>query len=182
MTQKIAIWAPSQNLSGCIFATKARIYQQSAKSCEVAIPSPHVLMAKFSTLTADISSGVWGTITQLCRVISLQLRHVSTVGKNLLNSNSSPTCPHNMANSAYTSGWDRFGSLGDPCNSNGFRVLAALLHGKRASAKRCSVEQRAPPIFYRAAIAFGIGPHSSLMHCCTKSRRCNYARDRFHSF
>jgi len=31
-----------------------------------------------------------GTITQLCRAISSQLRHVSTIGKNLLNSNVSP--------------------------------------------------------------------------------------------
>jgi len=28
-----------------------------------------------------------GTIAQLCRIISSQLRHVSTIGKNLLNSN-----------------------------------------------------------------------------------------------
>jgi len=38
------------------------------------------------------------TIAQLRRAISLQLRHVSTIGKNLLNSNVSPTCPHNMMN------------------------------------------------------------------------------------
>ena len=29
-------------------------------------------------------------------------------------------------------------------------------------AKLCGVEQRAPPIFYRATIRLGIGPHSSL--------------------
>ena len=40
---------------------------------------------------------------------------------------------------------------GTPCNFNVFRVLAALLH--------CGVEQRTPPIFGRAAITFGIGPH-----------------------
>jgi len=49
--------------------------------------------------------------------------------KNLLSSNMSCTCPHNMAN---------FGPLaaeidpvlwGTPANFNGFRVLAALLHG-----------------------------------------------------
>jgi len=34
-----------------------------------------------------------GTIAQLCRAISLQLRHISTIGKNL-----SSTCPHNMVN------------------------------------------------------------------------------------
>ena len=49
--------------------------------------------------------------------------------KNLLSSNISPACPHNMVN---------FGPLaaeivllvwGTPGNFNGFRVLAALLHG-----------------------------------------------------
>jgi len=74
--------------------------------------------------------------------------------KNLLSSNISSTCPHNMV---------KFGSLaaeivtlvGDtPGNFNGFSVLAAL-----ASAKLCGVEQRAPPIFGRAAITLGIGPH-----------------------
>ena len=70
-----------------------------------------------------------GTIAQLYWAISSQLRHVSTIGKNLLNSNVSHTCPHNMAN---------FGPLalevcwrvwGTPANFNGFCVLAALLHG-----------------------------------------------------
>jgi len=32
-----------------------------------------------------------------------------------------------------------------------------------ASAKLCGVEQRAPPIFDRAAITLGIGPHSSYL-------------------
>jgi len=36
-------------------------------------------------------------IAQLSRAISLQLRHISTIGKKLLNSNISSTCPHNMA-------------------------------------------------------------------------------------
>jgi len=51
---------------------------------------------------------------------------------------------------------------GTPANFNGFRVLAALLHGTLvwASAKLYGVEQRAPPIFGRAAITLGIGPHS----------------------
>ena len=38
------------------------------------------------------------TIVQLCQAVSLQLRHVSTIGKKLLSSNVSPTCPHNMVN------------------------------------------------------------------------------------
>jgi len=39
-----------------------------------------------------------GTIAQLCRAISLQLSHISAIGKNLLSSNISSTCPHNMVN------------------------------------------------------------------------------------
>ena len=39
-----------------------------------------------------------GTIAQLCRAISSQLRHVSTIGKKLLGINMSSTCSHNMVN------------------------------------------------------------------------------------
>jgi len=45
------------------------------------------------------------------------------------------------------------GVWGTPANFNGFRVLAALLHGT-------------PPIFGRAAITLGIGPHSSFKKKC----------------
>jgi len=38
------------------------------------------------------------TIAQVCQAISSQLRHLSTIGKNLLSSNISPTCPYNMVN------------------------------------------------------------------------------------
>jgi len=44
---------------------------------------------------------------------------------------------------------------GTPANFNGFRVLAALLHGTLV----VGAEQRAPPIFGRAAITLDIGPH-----------------------
>ena len=49
---------------------------------------------------------------------------------------------------------------GTPANVNGFRVLAALLHGTLlvGVSQSCGVEQRAPPIFGRAAITLGIGP------------------------
>ena len=50
----------------------------------------------------------------------------------MLNSNISPTCPYNMVN---------FGPLA--AEINGFRVLAALLHGTLAAAKLCVVEQTA---------------------------------------
>jgi len=41
-------------------------------------------------------------------------------------------------------------------------ILAALLHGTRAVgvSQICGVQQRASPIFGRAAITLGIGPHS----------------------
>jgi len=38
------------------------------------------------------------TIAQLCRAISSQLRHVSTIRKNLLNGNISSICVYNMVN------------------------------------------------------------------------------------
>jgi len=38
------------------------------------------------------------TIAEICRVMSSQKRHVLTVGKSLLNSTMSSTCPHNMLN------------------------------------------------------------------------------------
>jgi len=82
--------------------------------------------------------------------------------KNFLSSNISSTCSHNMVN---------FGPLaaeivslvwGTPRHFNGFRVLAASLHGTSSGRQpNCGVEQRAPPIFGRATITLGIGPHSS---------------------
>ena len=73
------------------------------------------------------------TITQLCPAMSSQLRHVSTIGKNLLNSNISPTCHHNMVNLSPLPA--EIGSLvgGTPANFNRFRVLASLLHRHRST-------------------------------------------------
>ena len=45
-----------------------------------------------------------GTIAQLCRAISSQLRHISIIGKKLLSSDMSSTCPHNMVNLRPTNG------------------------------------------------------------------------------
>jgi len=117
--------------------------------------------------------------------------------KNLLNSNISRTCPYNMVN---------FGPLapeivslvwGTPANFNAFaswqRYCTVLQQW--ASAKLCGVEQRAPPIFGRAAITLGIGPHSrfiivfpyskwakfrvaqKLGHCCCYSTGTNILKD-----
>ena len=73
-----------------------------------------------------------GTITQLCRVISSQPRHISTIGKKLVKQQYLLQMSYNMVN---------FGPLTAeicwrvwiiPANFNGFRVLAALLHGTLA--------------------------------------------------
>jgi len=53
---------------------------------------------------------------------------------------------------------------GTPASFNGFRVLAALLHGTvvvgvSQTLRLCGVEHRALHIFGRAAIMLGIGPH-----------------------
>jgi len=62
---------------------------------------------------------------QLCQAMSSQLRHLSTIGKKLLNINTSSTCPHNMAN---------FGPLtaeiglpvGHPCQFQGVLRLGSV--------------------------------------------------------
>ena len=65
------------------------------------------------------------TIAQLCRAVSSQLGHVSTIGKNLLNNNISSRRPHNMALTAEID----LPVWGTPAHFGKFRVLAALLHG-----------------------------------------------------
>jgi len=49
--------------------------------------------------------------------------------KNLLNSNTSSMCPHNMVTCGPLVAEIRWRVWGTPANFNGFRVFAALLHG-----------------------------------------------------
>jgi len=49
--------------------------------------------------------------------------------KNLLSSNISSTCPHNMVNFGLLTAEVCWQVWGTPATFNGFRVLAALLHG-----------------------------------------------------
>jgi len=70
-----------------------------------------------------------GTIAELCQAISSQLRHVLTIGKNLLSSNTSFTCPDNIVNFGPLTAEIGSGVWGTPTNFNGFCVLAVLLHG-----------------------------------------------------
>jgi len=70
-----------------------------------------------------------GTTAQICRAISTHLRHVSTIEKNLLNSNTFSSCLRNMANIGRLAAEIVSLVWGTPANFNGFRVLASLLHG-----------------------------------------------------
>jgi len=105
------------------------------------------------------------TIAQICRAISSQLRHVSTIGKKLVKQQYLLQMSLQYGELRPTNGWDRLAGLGHPSYFNGYRVSAALLNDTLvsywSSAKLCGVEQRAPPMFDRATITMGIGPHSS---------------------
>jgi len=61
IAKKLAIWAPSHNLSGCFFATKARIDNgKNSLNNNISSTYPHNMLS-FSPLTAEICSVVWGT-------------------------------------------------------------------------------------------------------------------------
>jgi len=99
------------------------------------------------------------TIAQLCRArpISSPLRHVSTIRKKLLKQQYLLHV-RNMVNFGPLA--DEIVSLvwGTPANFASWqRYCTALQYW--ASAKLCGDEQRQPPIFGRAAITLGIGPH-----------------------
>jgi len=181
------------------------------------------------------------TIPQICLAISSQRKHLSTVGKNLLNSNISSTCLCNMVNFLPLAAGVVSLVWGTPANFNRFRVLpsslqrrrspeanqtlhavwpspallhyiyifvgscplteycpvqnsvyvqvlrslilAALLHSNPAASVSQTVRrgtrngitelsQTAPPIFGRAAITLGIGPHSSSIFFSSPNLSC----------
>jgi len=74
-----------------------------------------------------------GTIAQLCQAISSQLRMYRQSEKNLLNSNTSSTCPDSMVDFGPLAAEIGSAVWGAPANFNGFRILAALPHGTLVS-------------------------------------------------
>jgi len=56
-----------------------------------------------------------GTIAQLCRAISSQLRHISIIGKKLVKQRCLPHMSSHYGEPRPTSGWDLLASLGHPC-------------------------------------------------------------------
>ena len=67
--------------------------------------------------------------TTLSGYIFATIRYISTVGKYVLNSNTCSTCPDNMVNFGPLAAEIGLPVWGTPANFNGFRVVAALLHG-----------------------------------------------------
>jgi len=83
-----------------------------------------------------------GTIAQLCRGISSQLRHVSTIGKKLVKQQYLLYMTLQYGELQPTSGWDRFVSLGRPSKFQGvsrlgFVTAATSLNGSQPSFARC---------------------------------------------
>jgi len=71
------------------------------------------------------------TIAQICRAISSQQRHISTIGKKLLRQHCLFQMRLQYGELRPTNGWDRLAGLGTQSYFNGYRVLTALLHGSQ---------------------------------------------------
>jgi len=78
----------------CNYHTRALRHVRSLLSNNLAQPVACSIVAS----RLDYCSAMLRTIAQLCPAISSQLRQVLTIGKILLNSNVSSTCPHHMVN------------------------------------------------------------------------------------
>jgi len=81
--------------------------------------------------------------------------------KNLLNNDTSSTCPHNMVNFRLLTAEIRWRVWGTPANFNGFRGLAALLHGTLVVGISQTLRHWTEGATYigRATITLDTGPH-----------------------
>jgi len=79
--------------------------------------------------TGRKKSPFWHHRTTLSGCIFATKAPIDIRKKNLLSSNTSSTCPHNMTNFGVLTAEICWRVWGTPANFNGFRVLAALLHG-----------------------------------------------------
>jgi len=70
-----------------------------------------------------------GTVPQICRAISSQLRHVSTIGKKLVKQQYLLDMCTQYGELGPLASEIVSGVWGTPATFNGFRVLTALLHG-----------------------------------------------------
>jgi len=119
---------PSPNLSGCLpydtwCCLSAKLECRFEMCCK--------RLAGNTGRKKDAKNRHLSTIAQLCWAISSQLRHVLTIGKNLLSSNMSSRCPYNMVNFGPLTAEIDWRVWGIASYLNGYRVLAALLHGSQ---------------------------------------------------
>ena len=82
---------------------------------------------KTQKIAKESSSG--HHLATLSGYIFATMAHIDNRKKNLLNSNTSPKRPHNMVNFGPLAAEIVLLVCGTTANFNGFRVLAALLHG-----------------------------------------------------
>jgi len=82
------------------------------------------------------------TIAQLCRAISSQLRHASTIGKKLVKQQYLPHMSLQYGELSPTSGWDRFVSLGHPSKFQRVSSLGSVTanHSTSGCHPNCGVE------------------------------------------
>jgi len=104
-----------------------------------------------------------GTIAQLCRAASSQLRHVSTIGKKLVKQQyllHMSSCPL-MAQIGSTGVWRT------SANFNRFCILAALLHGTLAVGVSQTLRHWTDGATYIRQGGHHVGhwPHSSYSYC-----------------
>jgi len=65
--------------------------------------------------------------------VSIIIIIILTIRKNLLNSNNSPTCPHNMVNLGPLMAEICWRVCGTPADFNGFCVFASLVQRRRST-------------------------------------------------
>jgi len=77
-----------------------------------------------------------GAIAQLCPAISLQLRHVLTIGKKLVKQQYLPHIPSQYGELGPTNSWDLFGSLGHPSKFQRLSLLGSVTAGHSSSGRQ----------------------------------------------
>jgi len=81
--------------------------------------------ASSSLKIEDAKNRHFGTITQLCWAVSSQLIHVWTIGKKLLNTDTSSTCLHSMVNFGILTA-EILASVRHPCKFQRLSRLASV--------------------------------------------------------
>jgi len=82
--QKFAIWAPSHNLSGCIFATKACIdNQKNSLNSNISSTFPHNMRSVYQFVTPQQISTDFGSFLRYCSDVAHQrpTKHCTMFGR-----------------------------------------------------------------------------------------------------